>query len=66
MIRPMHDALERMRAIWDFVRALSCDDAYETYLHHHSQAHPDRAPLTRRDFYLREQQHKWGGISRCC
>jgi uncharacterized short protein YbdD (DUF466 family) len=54
------------RASWRFVRALSKDDAYERYLAHHGAAHPDTEPLSQRDFYLREQQRKWSGVSRCC
>jgi uncharacterized short protein YbdD (DUF466 family) len=66
MIRSTARLLMLPRAIWSFVRALSCDNAYETYLHHHRSVHPDRTPLSRREFYLREQQRKWNGISRCC
>lgn len=53
-------------SVWRFVRALTKDDAYERYLAHHRAAHPDAAPLCRREFYLREQYRKWSGISRCC
>ena len=59
-------ALQAVRASWRFLRALSRDDAYESYLAHQRQAHPDHSPLSRRDFYLREQQRKGRGISRCC
>jgi uncharacterized short protein YbdD (DUF466 family) len=54
------------RAIWSFVRALSCDNAYDSYVQHHRAAHPELIPLSRREFYLREQQRKWDGVSRCC
>lgn len=55
-----------LREAWRFVRALSRDSAYESYLEHHKTAHPDRPPLSRREFYLLEQQRKWSGVSRCC
>ena len=51
---------------WSFIRSLATDDAYECYLAHHRQAHANSPPLDRRSFYLREQQNKWNGVSRCC
>lgn len=54
------------RAIWRFIRALSRDDAYTAYLRHHEKMHPDTPPLSPREFYLREQERKWSGVSRCC
>ena len=59
----MSRALHRL---WNFVRTLSMDDAYERYLAHHRQAHAHAPPLDRRAFYLREQQRKWSGVARCC
>ena len=56
----------RLRAFWKFLRALATDDAYERYREHHRESHTDAAPLTRRAFYLREQQRKWSGVQRCC
>jgi len=52
--------------LWRALRALTQEDAYERYLRHHFSAHVGTAPLTRREFYLREQERKWSGISRCC
>lgn len=49
-----------------FIRRLSGDDAYEVYLQHHKQEHPNQPLLNRRTFYLAQQQHKWSGIKRCC
>ncbi len=55
-----------VRSFWDFVRELATDNAYERYLAHHREAHGTVAPLTRRAFYLKEQQRKWSGVQRCC
>jgi uncharacterized short protein YbdD (DUF466 family) len=57
---------DRLQAIWRWVRQLATDDAYERYLVHHAAKHASTAPLNRREFYLREQQRKWGGVNRCC
>lgn len=54
------------RGVWRFVRALSRDDAYFEYLRHHAAAHAGTPPLSAREFYLREQERKWSGVSRCC
>jgi uncharacterized short protein YbdD (DUF466 family) len=57
---------KRLRDLWNVVRALATDDAYERYLEHHRQAHAGEKPVPRRQFYLRQQQAKWSGVSRCC
>lgn len=54
------------RRCWDFIRELSGDDAYERYLEHLKQQHPDLTPLERKDFFKLEQQRKWEGVTRCC
>jgi uncharacterized short protein YbdD (DUF466 family) len=57
---------QRLVDLWKMLRALATDDAYERYLVHHAQVHGDEMPIERREFYLRQQQNKWSGISRCC
>jgi uncharacterized short protein YbdD (DUF466 family) len=57
---------QRLLNLWSLLRTLANDDAYERYLDHHRQAHAGVAPLSRREFYLGEQQRKWTGVSRCC
>jgi uncharacterized short protein YbdD (DUF466 family) len=51
---------------WGVIRSLSTDDAYDNYLVHHRHAHMGVPPLSRRAFYMRQQQQKWTGVSRCC
>jgi uncharacterized short protein YbdD (DUF466 family) len=55
-----------LRKLWDFMRQVSGDDAYERYLARHARTHPDVVPLSRRDFFAEEQARKWGSINRCC
>lgn len=49
-----------------YIRRVSGDDAYDLYLQHHHLNHPDQLPMSRRSFYLAEQQRKWSGVKRCC
>lgn len=55
-----------LRKLWDFMRQVSGDDAYERYLARHARTHPQVEPLSRRDFFAEEQARKWGSINRCC
>jgi uncharacterized short protein YbdD (DUF466 family) len=57
---------QRLFELWRLVRALATDDAYDRYLAHHAAAHAGARPIPRREFYLRQQQNKWSGVSRCC
>lgn len=57
---------DKLKQVWKWVRELSGDDAYERYLHHHTQHHADQPPLTRQAFFLWRQESKWNGVRRCC
>ena len=57
---------QKLRELWKLVRAMATDDAYERYLAHLAQAHAATKPISRSEFYLRQQQGKWSGVSRCC
>ncbi|HEY7639341.1 MAG TPA: YbdD/YjiX family protein [Steroidobacteraceae bacterium] len=57
---------QRLLELWNLLRTLASDDAYERYVDHCSQAHSRDALLTRQEFYKRQQETKWSGISRCC
>jgi uncharacterized short protein YbdD (DUF466 family) len=55
-----------LRRCWWAVRRLSGDDAYERYLAHHAEHHPDTTPLSREEFFKQWQDNKWKGVKRCC
>ena len=55
-----------LRQSWAMVRQLSGDDAYERYLARHAASHAATAPLSRKEYFQRQQQQKWNGIRRCC
>jgi uncharacterized short protein YbdD (DUF466 family) len=55
-----------LRRCLSVLRELTGDDAYERYVIHHHRHHAGDALLSRRAFYMAEQQRKWNGIKRCC
>lgn len=52
--------------IWRTVRYLTKDNAYERYLMHHRHLHPELPALSRKAFFVQEQDRKWEGINKCC
>ena len=52
--------------LWKAIRRLSGDDAYERYLRHLAQHHPEQTPLSREAFFKEWQDSKWKGVKRCC
>jgi len=62
--------MQALKQIWQRIRQLSGDDAYERYLVHYAQVHaaqPDAAmPLSRAAFFKQWQEQKWTGVKRCC
>jgi uncharacterized short protein YbdD (DUF466 family) len=55
-----------VKTVWECVRTVTGDNAYDRYLQHHEQTHPGTPPLTRREFYDESMDMKWSGINRCC
>ena len=51
---------------WRLLRNATGDDAYEQYLKHVREKHPDQTPLDRKAFFKDEQRRKWSGVRRCC
>jgi uncharacterized short protein YbdD (DUF466 family) len=58
----------KLRGVWQCIRRLSGEDAYERYLVHWREHHgeKDARPLDRGAFYKQQQERKWSGITRCC
>jgi uncharacterized short protein YbdD (DUF466 family) len=59
-----------LRHLWQSLRRLSGDDAYERYLAHWQAQHShdsSSSPLSRQVFFRHEQERHWNsGIKRCC
>ena len=57
---------DKLKKLWDVVRALSGDDSYERYVEHQQQTHPSQPILDRKAFFAINLKNKWSGIARCC
>jgi uncharacterized short protein YbdD (DUF466 family) len=53
-----------LRALWDYLREVLGEKAYARYCDH-VRARGGQ-PMTPREFYLWQQQHKYSRPSRCC
>ena len=64
----MKSLTESVRHIWQVIRRISGDDAYERYLLHWDKYHANEGgqPLDCKEFFKAEQSRKWDGIRRCC
>jgi len=62
--------LKRASTLWQNIRQLSGDDAYERYLKHyveHCVAQENlEPPLSREAYFKQWQDSKWKGMRRCC
>jgi uncharacterized short protein YbdD (DUF466 family) len=64
--------LNKLKNLWQNIRQLSGDDAYERYLAHYHQHQAEfhsadaEPPLSREAFFKQWQDDKWKGIKRCC
>ena len=67
--------LTRLKTLWQMLRRLSGDDAYEQYLKHYAEHHPggrtldgaEAEPmLSKEEFFKQWQDKKWKGVKRCC
>lgn len=68
--------LNKIKVLWQNIRRLSGDDAYEQYMQHYLQhlaqqqaenpALAHEPPLSREAFFKQWQDKKWKGIKRCC
>lgn len=57
-----------LRKVWQHLREITGDDAYERYLAHWREHHAREGgePLGRKAFFKAELERKWNGVRRCC
>ena len=48
-----------LRAIWEYLKEISGDNAYDHYLAFHDRTHPERQAMTRGEFYRARQDEKY-------
>ena len=62
--------LKRASTLWQNIRQLSGDDAYERYLKHYAEHYAAQEnlepPLSREAYFKQWQDSKWKGTRRCC
>ncbi len=57
---------ETLRAIWDYFKEISGENAYDRYLALHTATHPGKPPMSRSEFYRNRQDEKYNNPgSRC-
>ena len=54
------------KQLWQYLRQVTGDDAYERYIVHQVHAHAGEPTLSRQQFFKRRQDEKWSKVSRCC
>jgi uncharacterized short protein YbdD (DUF466 family) len=54
------------RYAWEYLKEISGENAYDSYLAVHAATHPDRPPMSRGEFYRWRQDDKYNDPgSRC-
>ena len=57
----------RLRGVWDYLREVSGETAYDKYVAHARRQHPDAQVLARREFERRRMDERDASPqSRCC
>lgn len=56
--------IKLVRNFWEIIKSCSTDSKYKKYLQH--RHHHQEKPLSKKDFFAREEQQKWNKINRCC
>ena len=55
-----------LRSIWEYLKEISGENAYDRYLAVHTATHPERPAMTRGEFYRVRQDDKYNNPgSRC-
>jgi uncharacterized short protein YbdD (DUF466 family) len=55
-----------LRSIWDYLKEISGENAYDRYLEVHAATHPGKPSMSRGEFYRWRQNEKYNNPgSRC-
>jgi len=59
-------ALQPVRYVWEYLKEISGENAYDRYLTIHAATHPGKPPMGRGEFYRWRQNEKYNNPgSRC-
>jgi uncharacterized short protein YbdD (DUF466 family) len=62
----MSRALRPAKYVWDYLKEVSGENAYDRYLERHYATHPEKEPLKRGEFYRWRQEALYSNPgSRC-
>ena len=57
---------EHLRAIWEYLKEISGENAYDRYLAVHTSTHPEKRAMTRGEFYHARQDEKYNNPGGRC
>ncbi len=57
---------EHLRAIWEYLKEISGENAYDRYLAVHASTHPGKPAMTRGEFYRWRQDEKYNNPGARC
>jgi uncharacterized short protein YbdD (DUF466 family) len=57
---------EHLRAIWDYLKEITGENAYDRYLAVHAATHPGKRAMSRGEFYRVRQDEKYNNPSSRC
>ncbi len=62
----MNRALQPVRSVWEYLKEISGENAYDRYRAVHTATHPGKPPMDRGEFYRWRQDEKYNNPgSRC-
>lgn len=66
--KKLHKKKFKISRIWQMIRTISGDNAYDIYLKNYIQCktHNQKKILSRRQFFIKRLEEKWSGVNRCC
>lgn len=55
-----------LRYLWEYLKEISGENAYDRYLAVHTASHPEKPPMSRNEYYRSRQDEKYSDLgSRC-
>lgn len=58
--------MKSLQRLWQLLRFLANEDAYDNYCQHHRDCHSREVLLTKKAFFKQMMDDKWQKTQRCC